>query len=119
MKEHRPELVTAAQTAHNAAQALWGITEPTLYESGARHVSEARKAVWAHLRIVAGASYPELGRLYYRDHTTVLAGVQTVNEHTLELLNTHVAEGMDGNTPHDHYLRGWFDGYAYAQDGNR
>jgi len=36
----------------------------------------ARQAVWWLMRVVSNASYPEIGRLTRRDHTTVLAGVR-------------------------------------------
>lgn len=39
-------------------------------------VSRARQAVWLHLRETTALSYPELGALFGRDHTSVLYGVR-------------------------------------------
>lgn len=41
-------------------------------------VATARKHVWLYLHDVAGWSYPELGALFDRDHTTVMDGAASV-----------------------------------------
>lgn len=47
--------------------------------SRTQNVVRARHAIWCHLRHREGSvfSYPELGNLFERDHTTVMAGVRT------------------------------------------
>ena len=108
----RNELLQAADTAHTAIWDLYGITEDTLNESRVQHVTEARKALWLHLRNTCGASFPELGQLYYRDHTTILHGCRTANPELVAQIGRHVQGNPD--TPHDHYLAGHADGYTQA-----
>jgi chromosomal replication initiation ATPase DnaA len=44
-----------------------------------KRVSEARQEIWRILK-ADGMSYPELGELFNRDHTTIVHGVQQAKE---------------------------------------
>lgn len=41
-------------------------------------IARARKFVWLYLHDTASWSYPEIGRAFGRDHTTVMSGVKSV-----------------------------------------
>ena len=41
-----------------------------------KNVASARQELWWHLRRSPGMSYAEIGRLFGRNHTTVMAGVR-------------------------------------------
>lgn len=41
-----------------------------------RHIAEARFVAWRLMRAYTELSYPQIGRLCNRDHTTILSGVK-------------------------------------------
>jgi chromosomal replication initiation ATPase DnaA len=46
-------------------------------------IMRARHLLWAVLREVHGLSYPELGKIFLRDHTTIMAGVKNIPREVL------------------------------------
>jgi Bacterial dnaA protein helix-turn-helix len=59
-----------------AACARAGLTEAIIYgRQRYQSISRVRHAVWAELH-AAGLSYPEIGILFGRDHTTIIVGVE-------------------------------------------
>ena len=47
-----------------------------LSESHEPHVSRARSAMWHVLRERFGWSYPAIGKLFHRDHSTIMQGLR-------------------------------------------
>jgi chromosomal replication initiation ATPase DnaA len=59
--------------------ATWNVTSAELLgPSHVRRIVNARKALYVELR-ARGFSYPDIGYLTGRDHSTVLVGVRTAN----------------------------------------
>lgn len=64
-----------ARIASERALAVSDVLGP----SRCRNVAEARWAIWAILR-KRGYSFPRIGQLFGRDHTTVIHGVRRLRE---------------------------------------
>lgn len=45
-----------------------------------KRIARARQACYYVARHTTGLSYPELGKLFHRDHTTILYGVRTMEK---------------------------------------
>jgi chromosomal replication initiation ATPase DnaA len=41
-----------------------------------RHLVKARQEIWYRIRIDLGMSYPEIGKRFNRDHSTIMHGVK-------------------------------------------
>jgi chromosomal replication initiator protein len=55
--------------------AVWGVTERALRGSGRQRVlAWARQEAYTRLRDESPLSYPEIGRIFDRDHTTIIKG---------------------------------------------
>jgi chromosomal replication initiation ATPase DnaA len=57
-------------------------------DRGPQHVADARAICWAILRSELHMSYPEIGNMFNRDHSTVMARVKCA--HRSEELRSHV-----------------------------
>jgi chromosomal replication initiation ATPase DnaA len=69
-----------------------------------RMVYAVRRATWWLLREIAGLSYPQIGRLLKRDHSTVIYGCRGALD---EAKSRHVIEAVLNNR-----LVPWFGGNA-------
>lgn len=55
-----------------------GVTREELCGRGrTKNVAFARQELWWHLRRSPGMSFAEIGRLFDRNHTTVMAGIRS------------------------------------------
>lgn len=51
----------------------WGLTDEALYgRDRSKTVSSARKEAMRQVRLLLGFSYPEIGRMFGRHHTSVM-----------------------------------------------
>jgi chromosomal replication initiation ATPase DnaA len=70
-----PDDRTALELAIDVARSHGAVLEEVLGPCRHRTAARARRAIWAALRETTSLSYPEIGRLFERDHTTILNGV--------------------------------------------
>lgn len=71
----------AVGPAVNAAAAYYGVSSKQVYAHGrAKTASSARQVAMYLSRIVLGFSYPEIGKAFDRDHTTVMSACKKVTE---------------------------------------
>jgi chromosomal replication initiator protein len=88
----RPSIALAAQS--------WGVSVESITAHGrSQSVADARALAMWIVRRTFGYSYPELGRIFERDHTTCMAAVRKVDRAIATgrpLRLAEIARGMVG-----------------------
>lgn len=83
-----PERIQKVERA--IAQAA-GVTVKEIYgRSRLQAIVDARHAIWFVLHKQMGYTSAYLGRIYGRDHTTILSGVRSIRERAAD----HVVDGL-------------------------
>jgi chromosomal replication initiator protein len=71
-----PQLVVSGHDITTTVCEAFGITARELMQGRSARVVRARHMVWWLCRQMTDMSYPDLGRYFGRDHTTIIYGVR-------------------------------------------
>lgn len=61
-----------------------------------RAVCMIRNAAYYAARDLTGRSYPMIGRMFWRDHTTIISGAQRADPEIVERISKRVGERVNG-----------------------